>query len=306
MIRNRSPVLFLVSLLIVSFITPMSLTLVENAAYTSGRSVDVAIDQMEVISPSADISGTLTLAPGDHVIRVRITNSGTTPATGTLELLEGNDFASQTAVLGSQKSISVPAGGSEVHLLEYTKTGGTSAVTASVSASGDSEPANNQMNIGPFSIAASANHLAVSDTIPSDSSTLASAPWVGNWVFTNTGNLNLTAEASLTLTPSAGGSSIDIDSSQTIAPAGSLASTAGLSSINLSVDATGLLGTYSLEGTIDMWSSLGIHHTEVIAPRDVVFSDAVATLSAPNNISCLLYTSPSPRDRQKSRMPSSA
>ena len=85
--------------------------------------------------------------------------------------------------------------------------------------------------------------------------------------------------------PSAGGSSIDIDSSQTIAPAGSLASTAGLSSINLSVDATGLLGTYSLEGTIDMWSSLGIHHTEVIAPRNVVFTDAVATLSAPNNIS---------------------
>ena len=78
----------------------MSLTLVENAAYTSGRSVDVAIDQMEVISPSADISGTLTLAPGYHVIRVRITNSGTTPATGTLELLEGNDFASQTTVLG--------------------------------------------------------------------------------------------------------------------------------------------------------------------------------------------------------------
>ena len=285
MIRNRSPVLFLVSLLIVSVITPMSLTLVENAAYTSGRSVDVAIDQMEVISPSADISGTLTLAPGDHVIRVRITNSGTTPATGTLELLEGNDFASQTAVLGSQKSISVPAGGSEVHLLEYTKTGGTSAVTASVSASGDSEPANNQMNIGPFSIAASPNHLAVSDTIPSDSSTLASAPWVGNWVFTNTGNLNLTAEASLTLTPSAGGSSIDIDSSQTTAPAGSLASTAGLSSINLSVDATGLLGTYSLEGTIDIWSSLGVYHSEVIAPRNVVFSDAVATLSAPNNIS---------------------
>ena len=83
MIRNRSPVLFLVSLLIVSFITPMSLTLVENAAYTSGRSVDVAIDQMEVISPSADISGTLTL-PGD-VIRVRITNSEH-HTTGTLEL----------------------------------------------------------------------------------------------------------------------------------------------------------------------------------------------------------------------------
>ena len=30
------------------------------------------------------------------------------------------------------------------------------------------------------------------------------------------------------------------------------------------------------------------------------------TQTPPNNMCCLLYTSPSPRDRQKSRMPSSA
>ena len=30
------------------------------------------------------------------------------------------------------------------------------------------------------------------------------------------------------------------------------------------------------------------------------------TLTLPNDGTCLLYTSPSPRDRQKSRMPSSA
>ena len=32
----------------------------------------------------------------------------------------------------------------------------------------------------------------------------------------------------------------------------------------------------------------------------------LATLVEPNSGDCLLYTSPSPRDRQKSRMPSSA
>ena len=32
----------------------------------------------------------------------------------------------------------------------------------------------------------------------------------------------------------------------------------------------------------------------------------IITKEAPLHISCLLYTSPSPRDRQKSRMPSSA
>ena len=34
--------------------------------------------------------------------------------------------------------------------------------------------------------------------------------------------------------------------------------------------------------------------------------DTHDTYEAENHMSCLLYTSPSPRDRQKSRMPSSA
>ena len=287
MARGRTLVLFLVGILIFSVLTPMSMSPASDTAYTSGRSVDVAIDQMEVISASADILGTPTLAPGDHVIRVRITNTGTSIATGTIELLEGTDFSSQTPVLGTQKSISVPAGGSEVHLLEFTKMSGNSAVTASVSASGDSEPSNDQMNLpaGLLTISSTPSHISVSDTIPNHGTTVASGPWVGNWVFANTGNLNLTAEASLTLTPVAGGASIDIDSSQTIAPAGSLASTAGLSSVNLSVDASTFLGTYALSGTIDIWSSLGSYHTETISSRDVTFTDAIATLSAPNNIS---------------------
>ena len=48
--------------------------------------------------------------------------------------------------------------------------------------------------------------------------------------------------------------------------------------------------------------------------QNPTFTTRIATISASfietvltdNNISCLLYTSPSPRDRQKSRMPSSA
>ena len=37
-------------------------------------------------------------------------------------------------------------------------------------------------------------------------------------------------------------------------------------------------------------------------PIKIIFNNN----SGPNNRDCLLYTSPSPRDRQKSRMPSSA
>ena len=43
-------------------------------------------------------------------------------------------------------------------------------------------------------------------------------------------------------------------------------------------------------------------YTEHLA---IVFSEIIKTL-VPQVIGCLLYTSPSPRDRQKSRMPSSA
>ena len=35
-------------------------------------------------------------------------------------------------------------------------------------------------------------------------------------------------------------------------------------------------------------------------------NDILAKINVPDESACLLYTSPSPRDRQKSRMPSSA
>ena len=43
-------------------------------------------------------------------------------------------------------------------------------------------------------------------------------------------------------------------------------------------------------------------------PIDAFSSNPIAVIFGPitSNQSCLLYTSPSPRDRQKSRMPSSA
>ena len=37
-----------------------------------------------------------------------------------------------------------------------------------------------------------------------------------------------------------------------------------------------------------------------------LYSQGLPTLDIPQAVTCLLYTSPSPRDRQKSRMPSSA
>ena len=43
-------------------------------------------------------------------------------------------------------------------------------------------------------------------------------------------------------------------------------------------------------------------HSELMAPASLEMKDALSTIP----IVCLLYTSPSPRDRQKSRMPSSA
>ena len=41
-----------------------------------------------------------------------------------------------------------------------------------------------------------------------------------------------------------------------------------------------------------------------LAPSEFVLAETIETFNLPDD--CLLYTSPSPRDRQKSRMPSSA
>ena len=44
----------------------------------------------------------------------------------------------------------------------------------------------------------------------------------------------------------------------------------------------------------------------VLRPEDVDFYSNLGNALQERNLACLLYTSPSPRDRQKSRMPSSA
>ena len=48
------------------------------------------------------------------------------------------------------------------------------------------------------------------------------------------------------------------------------------------------------------------HSTKLVHKEDGNYFVAIATINTQGNSSCLLYTSPSPRDRQKSRMPSSA
>ena len=45
---------------------------------------------------------------------------------------------------------------------------------------------------------------------------------------------------------------------------------------------------------------------EAAISAEELASDAVEEAEATGDVTCLLYTSPSPRDRQKSRMPSSA
>ena len=60
---------------------------------------------------------------------------------------------------------------------------------------------------------------------------------------------------------------------------------------------------------IHMDTLTGTHmdtHIQVITIHIQVITTAILTLVLTLLIPCLLYTSPSPRDRQKSRMPSSA
>ena len=64
-----------------------------------------------------------------------------------------------------------------------------------------------------------------------------------------------------------------------------------------------------LAQAIRAFSSKGAHHVVVVVGDPAIQRIAVdleVALQANGVCSCLLYTSPSPRDRQKSRMPSSA
>ena len=49
-------------------------------------------------------------------------------------------------------------------------------------------------------------------------------------------------------------------------------------------------------------SAASLNHANIVA----VYDTGEEMLTGPDGRACLLYTSPSPRDRQKSRMPSSA
>ena len=55
--------------------------------------------------------------------------------------------------------------------------------------------------------------------------------------------------------------------------------------------------------TIESPNNLNLNAVNVAISTNVSIG---GTLTVSGNVSCLLYTSPSPRDRQKSRMPSSA
>ena len=67
----------------------------------------------------------------------------------------------------------------------------------------------------------------------------------------------------------------------------------------------GIIGLGSMGTThLDIYSK--IKEVEITAIADSIQSRLDGTSKAEGNISCLLYTSPSPRDYAASRMPSSA
>ena len=61
-----------------------------------------------------------------------------------------------------------------------------------------------------------------------------------------------------------------------------------------------------LEDTTGNWINYGLEYLKIGTAKDALFRLTKADLEAKGINTCLLYTSPSPRDRTRSRMPSSA
>ena len=68
--------------------------------------------------------------------------------------------------------------------------------------------------------------------------------------------------------------------------------------VNLASEATGGVGSVAIWGLVD--------DSQTVTWSAVDDSQTVTWTAVNDSQTCLLYTSPSPRDRQKSRMPSSA
>ena len=51
---------------------------------------------------------------------------------------------------------------------------------------------------------------------------------------------------------------------------------------------------------------MAVHDSPLAHPKNILFGHILSALSGVIVFTCLLYTSPSPRDRTRSRMPSSA
>ena len=158
----------LVILLLASSMGSLALHDLENSqSLTSGRSVDISVDSVEIVSPSAVIDGVHTLATGTHEVRVRLVNLGTTSATGTLDL----NVAVNGGVPSAVDSVAISIGGSSsaTYLMEWVQTSGTADVSVSVTAGADADLSNNQYSItDTLTVEDKSGYLVVSDTLPND------------------------------------------------------------------------------------------------------------------------------------------
>tara|TARA_B100000902_G_scaffold28834_1_gene34639 strand:+ start:1735 stop:6456 length:4722 start_codon:yes stop_codon:yes gene_type:complete len=286
MMRNFHA-LILVALLLFSSLGQVAISEIEeSSSFTSGRSVDVSVSSVEIISPSAIIGGIHTLSNvGEfHEVRVTIVNLGTTASTGSLDLNVAVNSGSPS--VADTVSFNLPGSSSEVHLLEWAQPSGTADISVSATAGGDSDPSNDQLSYPQtLTIQNSSAYVEVSNTLPNNGDVIGRDIWHGDWVFSNTGNVPFSVEGELILTPQGGGTPIPVTSSVTNAPPGSLSQNAGNSAVNLSFDGSPLSGTYTLGGLFRMSFSDGSTSDININSRNIVLSDSHTSVTPPANIS---------------------
>ena len=241
-------------LIVLLFIIPMLAMIPQSPMedepmMTSGRqmSPDVAVTDLHVTTPSAEVSGVPTLSPENHIIRVGILNIGGSTAEGDVTLrVDG--------VLVDNRTVSLNPGASANHLLYWDASSIVdSGLTLSASwepASTDGNSSNNQLALTNVNVVALEDATDIADSLPADGSSLARAVWEGGITAINTGNQPVDVTAVLTLTPSFGGSTVTLSSSTVELLPGSLANSPEPQNITVSFDGSNLEGDYTLGGHI--------------------------------------------------------
>ena len=258
---------------------------------TSGRSSpDFYISVMTLSSGgSVDESGSVTLAPGEHVLRIVVNNGGMASASGTLNLYhQASPSSLETLVTSVSFNDIAPSSASNPILITWNATSGDDqALFARVASSQDSDLSNNERQMN-FDVAVYHRGTVLGDTVPGPTggfTDLRLNHSIHSFEATvrNDGVMPLSSVFEVNFTDVNNPSNKVSFWSQTLTlQPGSLLYPPSGAALSTSFDASTMLGSWTMATKVH-FNGTSWTNTIVSSVETVTFSDFIIDLSAPGD-----------------------